>query len=250
MNKIYHILNGDALFHQLHGTIVDEQLVMRECLVDGPVSQSLIDIDSRFFADRANYLSDLTGESLTYVEYGNTIGLTFEQIQSIPPESQVYLWFEHDLFCQANCWFLLWILSRCPSNLSIFLVQPKESKPYHFGWHSQDELLEIFNDAKPVSHLDILATLWPAYCKDEFDKLLSIAFDLKPIYPYIHDAVQAHIDRQPIDSLPGRPIQTLKALKKEMPTASFGEIFGEFSKREAIYGYGDLQARRLLEETE
>jgi len=45
-----------------------------------------------------------------------------------------------------------------------------------------------------------------------------------------------------------RPVQSLKEIKEELKTDDFGIIFREFSKREAIYGFGDLQVKRLLDE--
>jgi hypothetical protein len=33
----------------------------------------------------------------------------------------------------------------------------------------------------------------------------------------------------------------------ELGTTDFGLIFKEFNKREAIYGFGDLQVKRLLD---
>jgi hypothetical protein len=33
-----------------------------------------------------------------------------------------------------------------------------------------------------------------------------------------------------------------------LETNSFGEVFKEFNKRESIYGFGDLQVKRLFDE--
>jgi len=35
---------------------------------------------------------------------------------------------------------------------------------------------------------------------------------------------------------------------KELETQDFGPVFREFTKRESIYGYGDLQVKRLFDE--
>ena len=64
-------------------------------------------------------------------------------------------------------------------------------------------------------------------------------------YPFIQTAVQAHLDRIPSGGEPGRPQRVLKNLKKELATEDFGTVFAEFGKREAIYGFGDLQVKRI-----
>ena len=46
----------------------------------------------------------------------------------------------------------------------------------------------------------------------------------------------------------GRPIQSLITIMKELDTEEFGPVFREFNKRESIYGFGDLQVKRLFDE--
>jgi hypothetical protein len=53
--------------------------------------------------------------------------------------------------------------------------------------------------------------------------------------------------RIPTENNPGRPVQSLLEIMDELGTTDFGLIFKEFNKREAIYGFGDLQVKRLLD---
>lgn len=46
----------------------------------------------------------------------------------------------------------------------------------------------------------------------------------------------------------GRPIQSLITIMKELDTEEFGPVLREFNKRESIYGFGDLQVKRLFDE--
>jgi len=46
----------------------------------------------------------------------------------------------------------------------------------------------------------------------------------------------------------GRPSQSLIRIINELNTVEFEPIFREFSKREDIYGFGDLQVKRLFNE--
>jgi hypothetical protein len=47
-----------------------------------------------------------------------------EKITSIPDNAEVCLWFENDLFCQVNMWFVLSLLAE-NTMLQIFRVFPK-----------------------------------------------------------------------------------------------------------------------------
>ncbi len=60
-------------------------------------------------------------------------------------------------------------------------------------------------------------------------------------------AVEAHIARIPHKNDPGRPVKVILEIMNELKTEEFIPIFKEFSKRESIYGFGDLQVKTLVE---
>jgi hypothetical protein len=242
-----HILNGDSLWHQFPDQIAGDKLVMRECLMDGPVAASLEQDPDLFYKDRVTFLRALTDEEISQERYMKEVGGLYEKIQSITDHSNLYLWFEHDLFCQVNCWFILWLIARDTSHdYDAWMVHPKEEAPYSFAAHTTDELVHAFEHAQPVTELDQLGKLWPAFCNQDNQRLVTLAHALETTYPFLLPAIQAHLDRHPTDESPGRPIQTLMQIKQSSPEASFGEIFQEFSRREGIYGMGDLQVKQLL----
>ena len=78
--------------------------------------------------------------------------------------------------------------------------------------------------------------------------MLKTARELENKYPFILPAVEAHLERTPRDGSLGRPSQSLIQIMEELKTDQFGLIFQEFCKRESIYGFGDLQVKRLLNE--
>ena len=78
--------------------------------------------------------------------------------------------------------------------------------------------------------------------------MLRLAEKLKPKYPFMLPAINAHIERIPEDGYLGRPKESLKEIMKELQTDKFGPVFQEFCKRESIYGFGDLQVKRLYDE--
>jgi hypothetical protein len=77
---------------------------------------------------------------------------------------------------------------------------------------------------------------------------IKIKMVLKAVYPFISTAIKAHVARIPSESNLGQPAQTLLQILGELGTEEFGPVFQEFSKRESIYGFGDLQVKRLLDE--
>lgn len=247
-----HILNGDSLLHRFPDQITGQKLVMRECLMDGPVKASLDEDFELFYQDRGAFLSTLIDEDISKERYVKDVGVLFEKIQSSIDHTDIVLWFEYDLFCQVNSWFILWLISKnTTQNYNVWMVHPKEEAPYSFAAHTAEELAYAFEHAQPVTDLDLglLAQLWPAYCNQDNQRLVTLAHALESTHPFLMPTIQAHLERQPTDESPGRLIQTLMQIKQSSPKATFGEIFQEFSRREGIYGMGDLQVKQLLQST-
>jgi len=69
-----------------------------------------------------------------------------------------------------------------------------------------------------------------------------------PEYPFIMNAVEAHIARNPMGNDGGKPMKTLKEIVKNLGPDNFGKVFAEFNKKESIYGFGDLQVKRMFDQ--
>ena len=96
--------------------------------------------------------------------------------------------------------------------------------------------------------LNTIASLWESYQNDDTERLIHAAKELESVYPFILTAVEAHLERKPTNENAGRPIQSLITIMEELDTEKFGPVFREFNKRESIYGFGDLQVKRLFDE--
>lgn len=118
--KIYHILNGDCLAQNFPSKLEGEVMIWRECLVEGKVNE----ID--FFEIRKEFF--LNNYDVSAVEYDNKVMSEFSKIMEIPNNSKVFLWFEDDLFCQANLWFLISQISDKTQNLSVVLPTIMDKK--------------------------------------------------------------------------------------------------------------------------
>jgi len=239
---MFHILNGDALLQQFPSTIPGRKLVARECLVDGPVTGISLE---GLFSTRLKYMARTY--QIDEASYADKTIREFNRMRTIPEKATVYLWFEDDLFCQVNAWFVASILDAMPYHLDTNWVTPSTDIAKGFGGMGPVDLHTAYRNATPIKrdNLSTLATLWPAYQHQDFSSMIQLAVALQPILPMLPTAVAAHIERFPADGSPGRPQRVLKTLQEEFGRDNFGKAFQEFCRTQAIYGFGDLQVKRI-----
>ena len=217
-------------------------IIVRETLIEGElVGESLED----FFQTRSRFF--LETHHISPQEYEDKVKSEFLKILSVPEGSVINLWFEDDLFCQANLWCALNIIFNVGIPYDLFLVRPPKHDRYGFGGLNEKGLFEAYENKIPIKELSQFSELWKAYQRDHNEDLISIARVLSDNHPYILPAVQAQLDRLPAEQKEGRPMESLKRIIHELKTDDFGMIFKEFSKRESIYGFGDLQVKKMYE---
>jgi hypothetical protein len=243
MKRQYHILNGDSLKEQFPENIQGDIIVARECLVDGNVNGKDLD---QLFASRARFISRNYGG--TEQDYYEKTVPEFQKIKRIDNDSDINLWFEDDLFCQVNFWFVVHLIANKIHNNTIYLIRPKLHNQYGFGGLNHYDLTSLYENRFVLIELDKIASLWESYQNNDTEKLVSVARELEPTYPFILLAVEAHIERKSTHETMGRPSQSLITIMQELGTEEFGPVFKEFNKRESIYGFGDLQVKRLFDE--
>lgn len=241
--QVFHILNGDALKDQLANQLNENVYIARECLVDGDIHGNNLD---EFFQNRALYLHHQYN-ACTVEEYFAGSVAEFEKIMNIPSGSIVNLWFEDDLFCQVNLWFILNLLKNKPLD-SIYLIRPEEHNSKGFGGLHIDQLIALNPLKIQLNELNELAQLWPLYKENDIMGLADLATEFQEKFPFILNAVHAHIERIQSKNDIGRPKKALQKIMSELETTDFGKVFRAFCERESIYGFGDLQVRRLYDE--
>jgi hypothetical protein len=243
---IYNILNGDALASKFgEAEIEGEVIIMREALIDGDVSGETLD---EFWKARASYVG------ATETEYAKKIITEFEKIIQAKEGAEFHLWFEYDLFCQVNMWFIISVINGLPISKKIFAVYTshldREDKQFWngFGQVTPDDLRTCFNNRIPLTDSDLLfgAHLWNAYKHGNREELKRISKNQLSSFPYLEEVVQAHIDRFPTNENPGRPERVIEEILKN-GSSDFEKVFTEFWKRESIYGFGDLQVKSLYD---
>jgi hypothetical protein len=237
--KIYHILNGDALHQKWPRSISGETIIMRECLITGPAAAPDY---ATFCAQRAQYVQTEFGEA----DYSTRVIGEWSRIQAMEADSTVYLWFEKDLFCQVNLWFVLHLMR--PIYDQIKLVLPLTEDWSGFGNLNEQELFDCYYHHISLDAEDILKIrqLWEAYALNDFEIMTLTSLSIKPSLPFISRAVGLHFDRVDTEQMEGRPKRILRQIIKKEGKDHFDRIYRKFWEQAKEFGYGDDQVRQLL----
>lgn len=242
----YHVLNGDSLACSFpEAKIEGDIIVVREALIDGDLSGN--DLQD-FWHSRAKYIG------LTETEYRDKVANEFEKIINASNDSEFNLWFEYDLFCQVNMWFVISLINNLPIKKKVYAVYTsyldRNSKHFWngFGPANSSELQVCFADriALTDAELQLGQELWAAYKNNNFEELIHLSENRSIAFPYLQEVVKAHIDRFPKDGTKGRPEKVIEYITKNVST-DFDTVFKEFWKRESIYGFGDTQLKQLYD---
>ncbi|MEL7449440.1 MAG: hypothetical protein AAFN78_09540 [Pseudomonadota bacterium] len=238
---IVHVLPGDSLVEPFaQARITGEALVCRECLVDGDVQGATLD---EVWAAREAYLSSSYPPKPEGF-YRERVRTPLESLLSLTADSEVNLWFENELFCQVNLWFCLHLLKGTAA--SVYRVAPvmatDDDRWGGFCDHENPALERCFAGRQPFSDADrrLGADLWQAYQSGNQDALATLAKTRSPCFPYLDEVVEAAI------AVDTRPAATLKRLIADGNT-EFPDAFRAFCREEAVYGFGDLQVKRLFD---
>jgi len=243
---VYNILNGDSLAYSFPDAKIEGDIVVvREGLIDGDLSGDNL---AAFWQSRAQYMS------LPATEYHNAVVKEFEKILHAPDHSEFNLWFEYDLFCQVNMWFVLSIINSLPIKKKVFAVYTsyldKSSKQFWngFGPANSAELKVCYANRISLSEADLHfgQQLWEAYKDGNLSMLTDLSKHPSLAFPYLQEVVKAHVDRFPKDGTKGRPEKVIEDITKNIST-DFHKVFTEFWNRESIYGFGDTQLKSLYD---
>ena len=239
----YHILNGDALLDQFPANIPGHRIVARECLVDGPVES---ESSEKFFQDRFEFLKSNYEPSLKWEQYKKDSITEFEKVSEIENNSTINLWFERDLFCQVNLWYISSLLYD--KEIKPYIILPTASLQYGFGGMSPQELEGAYQNKTELDNntLTILTRIWKYYREGNVSAMISEAGALSPIMKFVIEAIDAHQDRVDTEYKYGRPEKTLRYIISQKGN-DFGKVFREFTRTESIYGYGDLQVKKIYD---
>ncbi len=241
------LLNGDCLAEQLKGTeLLVERIVFREALVSGPLDGATWE---EFWETRVRFLTQNYGATAQEVQEKTVTEL--EKIRRIADGVELSLWFEDDLFCQVNLWFALNLLSES-HHIKIYRIFPPESSQANkwrgFGDTSAAALAQAYRSKVPFNSSDLALgkNLWEAYRRGDSAQLAALSKNVSPCFRHLQEVCQAQLDRISEDPNERRPEKVILELLA-MGITDFDSLFSQFSEREGIYGFGDLQVRELLD---
>jgi hypothetical protein len=243
---VYHILNGDSLAVCFpEANIAGEIIVVREALIDGSVSGDNL---YAIWESRTKYLG------IPEKEYYQNVVKEFEKINNAPDNSEFNLWFEYDLFCQVNMWFVLSIINNMSITKKVYAVYTshldQNSNQFWngFGRATSNDLRICLANRTSLEVVDVRfgQYLWNAYKAQNLEALIRLSKDPAPAFPYLREVVQAHVDRFPKDGSKGRPERVIEEIIKN-GTTDFHKVFEKFWRRESIYGFGDVQMKKLYD---
>ncbi len=244
----YHILNGDVLADKFPADeIPGEPVVIREAFVEGPLA---LEFSNEYWDKRAEFISG--AYQTDKAEYDSRFLSQLLLLDGTKDEDEVFLWFEDDLFCLVNIWFVIYYLSHKTKSRLFRVFPEKDDKRWiGFGKADKEELIQSYQEAQIFTddEIELSNQLWESYVRNDRQKLKALSFSDSVCFRFLPQIIQAHLDRYPEDGNPGRPHQTLIEIMSEGKT-NFYEILKEFWKKDAIYGFGDLQVYNILKEME
>lgn len=246
MTAPLHLLNGDQLAQQLQGaSYFQTHLVFREALIVGPVKSKSLD---EFWKIRTEFIT--SSYRVPSEEYIQKTVSEIERLHSLPEDAEICLWFEDDLFCQVNLWFVLSMLVDKPQ-LNLFRVFPASSTTEDrwtgFGKADLDSLGNSYQARVPftASDVELGSSLWKAYSNQDWEVFEKLSFQPSPCFHSLNEVCQAQFDRLPDASGLGKPEKILREILARGIT-DFSQLFQEFNRQAGIYGFGDLQVKAMV----
>lgn len=238
----FHLLNGDSLRMQLAETEFEGSLaVMRECLLVGPVKAG-----PQFWEARKQFIH--ASYNASPEKYAYWLEAELEKLRNLPPEAEINLWFEDDLFCQVNFWFCIQHIRDLGIQNKLFRVFPKEAGGEQhwlgFGGMQAGELLQAFQAKVQMEKEDreLACLLWQSFQTEDRTALQKLAKSSSKAFRKLEEVLQAQLDR------PQRPLELMRKLRSE-GISEFKQAFPRFNAQMGIYGFGDLQAEVFWNET-
>ncbi|MEO6334473.1 MAG: hypothetical protein ABIO91_05750 [Pyrinomonadaceae bacterium] len=235
---ILHFLPGDSTVGIFRSSGIEgEVAVCREALIDGDVSGETL---PEFWENRARFFArDYPDAGQDYHE---KVVREFAKLTALQSGSEINLWFEYELFCQANMWFCLSLLGK--STADIFRVAPvvlSEDDVWDgFANLSPEDLKKCFAGRVKMSRKEIAAgaSLWSAYRAGHHEDLERLSTIESPAFPKLREVCVAAVEKE------SRPREILGEIVRG-GTVEFDKVFREFKARAGEYGYGDAQVKKI-----
>lgn len=245
--NILHILNGDATLVGFENTGLDgEVMVWREVFSQGPVEENVS--SAHFWRNREAWLGEAFGE--TAEGYQQKM---LDQLSLLDGRySELNLWFEFDLHCQANLLGVMAYLQQ-KTDLSapaVYLICPGDfpgKKDFRgMGELNADELEYLYDNIREqlsLEDFEIAANAWRAYVAKDAGTLNQFITDTEfwGGLHFLKPALEAEVKRLTLNDAGLNYIE-----QKLLDIYNYGfktdrEIYQKFWETEKIYGMGNSE---------
>ena len=239
-----HVLNGDALGDRFPEVLSSNPIICRECLIEGPVSHRISDL---FFDARKSYLTQRFPES--GLDYEKDVLTEIEKLIHYKSANEINLWFEDDLFCQLNFWFLITLLKQQKYPGRLYLVRPDNDLEKGFGGSDNVALIDCYKNRLLLedSLIADIVSIWEAYAQRDLDSLKRNCEKAHKTYTFISNAIQALINHKFLAN-EGHVYSTLRKIINEVGSREISVVYPIFSTALPVYGFGDLQVQKLIDD--
>ena len=143
-----------------------------------------------------------------------------------------------------NYWFCLSLLAN--STADVYRVAPSvrddSTKWRGFGKLDAQELIECWNHRVRLTQADLKLgrDLWDVYRHKNIEQLLRLGTAASLAFPYLIDVTEA------VEVIDTRPKQIVEEIVAE-GAKDFSEVFSQFARRAGVYGFGDVQVKRIFD---
>ncbi|HEY8929718.1 MAG TPA: DUF1835 domain-containing protein [Mucilaginibacter sp.] len=250
--KTLHILNGDSTLHSFNDTGLDgDVIVWREALSEGPLEEDIS--SAHFWRMREDWVCEAFGENNESYQYK-----VLDELSKLNcPYDEINIWFEFDLFCQANMLGVIAYLQQKTdiSAPAVYLICPGEfpGKPDFKGMGelNGEELEYLYDNIREqLSDEDfiIAADAWKAYATLDADTLATFISDTGfwGSFHALKLALEAQLKRLQVNSEGHNYVEQKLLDIYNSGIRTRPEIYLEFWKMEKIYGMGDAQIELYL----
>jgi hypothetical protein len=240
-----HIHDGESSARtSRESTIAGRHFGWREALISGPAPADVSPQQWRQI--RAQHLSDYYG--VDRQKAAEDLLRQEEVLASFAEYEEVVLWFEHDLFCQANLLYLLdWFAGRDlgKTRLSMICIGefPGIENFRGLGQLNAEQMASIFSTRHEVSAAETnLATrAWQAYRSADPTAIEELIETDTSVMPFLKRALQLHLARFPFVRNGLGRIENIGLQLILGGSHTFTRLFAAFGDEEPVYGLGDFQ---------
>lgn len=248
--SILHITNGDSFTDRLKSLKIKGDIITwREMLCEG---RTLNNVGSEsFWKTRFDFLNkNYKVTKSTFIER------TLKEYRSLcnhKKQDKIVLWFEYDLFCQVNMLAVVsWLkMHRRYAEISVACSGKVEgeNKLFTLNELTDEQLHNLYENRTYLKQDDIEYAdyIWQLYCSDNPIRLENLTDFDKYNFPYLKDALDAHLKRFPTikNGLNAVENNVLDVALKQRPKSK-REFIGKLLSSQEQYGFGDLQYQKII----